>query len=79
MDAEKCKTKVSQEKTKKGKVLYSPKEMNEKFKKLLCQKNWKESKVSYWVTRNEKLIRKTLTMPIDEQKREIEASEKYHL
>ena len=48
--------------------------MNEKFKKLLCQKNWKESKVSYWVTRNEKLIRKTLTMPIDEQKREIEAS-----
>ena len=74
VDAEKCKTKISKEKTKKGKTLYSPIEMNKEFKKFLDQKKWQESRVSYWVTKNEKLIRKTLTMPIDDQKREIEAS-----
>jgi len=72
VDAEKCKTKISKEKTKKGKALYSPVDMNKEFKKLLNQKKWQESKVSYWVTKNEKLIRKTLTMSINNQKREIE-------
>lgn len=74
VDAEKCKTKVSKEKTKKGKTLYSPIEMNKEFKTLLNHKNWQESRVSYWVTKNEKLIRKTLTMSVDEQKREIESA-----
>ena len=74
VDAEKCKTKESKEKTKKGQILYSPKEMNEEFKKLLSQRNWKESRINYWVTKSEKLIRKTLMMPIDDQKKEIEAS-----
>jgi hypothetical protein len=74
VNAERCKTKVSKEKTMKGKLLYSPIEMNDSFKKLLRLKNWQESRVSYWVTRNEKLIRKTLAMPPVEQKREIEAA-----
>ena len=74
VDAEKCKTKKSKEKTKKGKTLYSPIDMNEEFKKLLGQKNWKESRVNYWITKNEKLIRKTLTMDQEDQKREIEAT-----
>jgi len=30
--------------------------------------------VSYWVTRSEKLIRKTIAMSADEQKKEIEAA-----
>lgn len=74
VDAEKCKTKVSKEKTMKGKLLYSPIDMNSAFNKLLRAKNWQESRVSYWVTKNEKLIRKTLTMPPEEQKKEIEAA-----
>jgi len=74
VDAKKCKTKVSKEKTKKGEMLYSPKEMNKKFKELLNQKNWKESRIDYWVTKNEKLIGRTLAMPIDEQKKEIKNS-----
>ena len=73
VDAEKCKTKKSKEKTKRGKTLYSPIDMNEEFKKRLNQKNWKESRVNYWITKNEKLIRKTLTMDQKDQKREIEA------
>lgn len=73
VDAEKCKTKVSREKTKKGTLLYSPIEMNNAFKAKLSKYDWKESRVSYWVTKDEKLIRKTLPMPPDTQKQEIES------
>lgn len=73
VDASKCKTKVSKEKGMKGKILYSPKDMNARFKELLRAKNWEERRVSYWVTKSEKLIRKTLSMPPEEQKKEIEA------
>ena len=48
--------------------------MNTAFKKLLRVKNWQESRVSYWVTKSEKLIRKTLAIPPEEQKKEIEAA-----
>jgi len=74
VDAQKCRTKVSKEKTMKGKLLYSPIDMNTAFKNLLRKKSWDESRVSYWVTKSEKLIRKTLTMSAQEQKREIEAA-----
>ncbi|MFH2119959.1 MAG: BglII/BstYI family type II restriction endonuclease [Pseudomonadota bacterium] len=74
VDAENCKTKVSKEKTMKGKLLYSPIDMNSAFSKLLRANKWAESRVSYWVTKNEKLIRKTLTIPAGEQKKEIETA-----
>ncbi|MGB5157098.1 BglII/BstYI family type II restriction endonuclease [Desulfobacterium sp. N47] len=74
VDAENCKTKVSKEKTMKGKLLYSPIGMNSAFSKLLHANKWAESRVSYWVTKNEKLIRKTLTIPAKEQKKEIETA-----
>lgn len=74
VDATKCKTKVSKEKTMVGKVLYSPIEMNAGFKKLLVDKEWEESRVSYWVTKSEKLIRQTIALPADEQKKEIIAA-----
>lgn len=74
VDAEKCKTKVSEEKTMKGKLLYSPIDMNNAFKERLRAKDWQESRVSYWVTKSVKLIRKTLTMKPDEQKKEITAA-----
>ena len=47
VDAETCKTKVSKEKTMKGKLLYSPIDMNKAFAKLLHTNQWKESRVSY--------------------------------
>jgi len=74
LNAAKCKTKVSKEKTMKGKLLFSPIDMNTEFKRLLRRRDWEESRVSYWVTRSEKLIRKTLMMPTTEQKKEIEAA-----
>ncbi len=74
VDAMACKTKISKEKGMKGKLLYSPIDMNANFKKLLTKAKWKESRVSYWVTRNEKLIRKTLSMDAKDQKKAIEAT-----
>ena len=53
-------------------MLYSPIDMNKSFKILLEGKGWAESRVSYWVTKDEKLIRKTLTMNPEQQKEEIE-------
>ncbi len=73
VNAKKCKTKISKEKRMKGKLLYSPTDMNSCFSELLKAKGWKESRVGYWVTKSEKLIRKTLTMDPEDQKKEIEA------
>lgn len=72
VDAEACRTKISDEKRMKGKLLCSPIAMNSSFSEQLKFREWKESRVSYWVTKNEKLIRKILTMPAAEQKKEIE-------
>ena len=74
VDANECLTKVSKEKTMRGKLLFSPVDMNKAFDRFLRYKSWEESRVSYWVTRSEKLVRKTLQMTADEQKREIEAA-----
>lgn len=76
IDAEACKTKVSEEIRMKDKLLYSPVDMNKAFKDSLGALGWSESRVSYWVTEDVDLIRHTLTMSIDEQKKEIEAAGK---
>jgi hypothetical protein len=65
---------VSKEKTMQGKLLYSPIDMNKSFCSLLKEKQWQESRVSYWVTKDEKLIRQTLAKSADDQKAEIEAA-----
>lgn len=74
VDGNVCKTKVSKEKTMSGKVLYSPIDMNKSFSSLLAKQGWAESRVSYWVTKSEKLIRQTLAKPAEDQKAEIEAA-----
>lgn len=72
VDSEAAKTKVSKEKTKMGKMLYSPMEMNSQFKTLLTEKDWSESRYDYWVTKDEQLIRKTMGLPAKEQRKMIE-------
>jgi hypothetical protein len=74
VDARVCRTKVSREKTMIGELLYSPKDMNKGFHGKLRAKGWEESRVSYWVTKDAKLIRKTLFKSAKEQKAEIEAA-----
>lgn len=72
VNADKCKTKVSKEKTMKGKILYSPDDMNADFKNYLTKAGWHQSRVKYWVTKSEKLIRQTLSLTPEEQKKVIE-------
>jgi hypothetical protein len=72
VDAAACRTKISQEKTKTGKILYSPIDLNKAFKCLLEERDWRESRTQYYVTANIKLARETLTLSADEQKKIIE-------
>ncbi|HEX3717398.1 MAG TPA: BglII/BstYI family type II restriction endonuclease [Verrucomicrobiae bacterium] len=71
IDAGACKTKVSGEKRIKRNLLYAPIEMNKQFSARLKKLNWNESRVTYWVTRDAKLIRATMTKGAKEQKEEI--------
>ncbi|MBB3996141.1 hypothetical protein GGR95_003809 [Sulfitobacter undariae] len=71
VDATQFKTKVSKEKTMKGKMLYAPIEMNKAMDKEFQDRGWSESRTSYWVTKDANLIRKTMTMDAKEQKAEI--------
>lgn len=71
IDGDACRTKVSKEKRTMDKLLYSPIDMNAAFKQSLNKTGWAETRVSYWVTRNEKLIRKTMAMDAAKQKQEI--------
>jgi len=66
--------KVSQERGMIGKRLFSPKEMNKSMGEEFRKREWRESRTSYWVTRNARLIRATMTLPIEEQKKAIEAA-----
>lgn len=71
IDASQCKTKESKEKGMVGRMLYSPKAINQRFKELLANADWEESKVYYWVTDDHALIRKTIHLNPQEQKQEI--------
>jgi hypothetical protein len=74
VNAESCKTKTSREKAKLGVVLYSPIELNLAFKTLLHSHNWRESRTSYWVTKDQQLIKRTLNLTPEQQRAEIEAA-----
>jgi hypothetical protein len=76
IDAEKCRTKESKEKTKLRRMLYSPQALNKRFEEEFRRVGWKESRTSYWVTDDYALIRQTVGIPPEEQKREIEAAGK---
>jgi hypothetical protein len=71
-DAALCRTKVSKEARTKGKLFYSPKAMNKAIRRGFDRHNWNERRISYWVTSDAKLIRKTMFMGPDQQKAEIE-------
>ena len=73
VDASISKTKVSKEKTMKGKKLYSPPDLNNQFKQSFSLNGWNEERVDYWVTDDFRLIRKSLHLSADEQKKLIKS------
>lgn len=68
IDATKFLTKISEEKTMTGKMLYSPiylnKAFNEKFNKI----GWNESRYQYYITTDQKLLPELITLPYGKQK-----------
>lgn len=71
IDAAACMTKISKEKTKKDELLYAPKDINRRFKEELTARSWEEVRTDYWVTDDFDLIRKTVSLPADEQRKVI--------
>lgn len=76
IDANKLKTKISKEKTKRGKKLFAPKSLNEEFKNKFKELKWEEERIYYYVTDDEKLIRNTMVLSPECQKEQIELNNK---
>jgi len=68
IEADKFRTKVSKEKTMKGRLLYNPNELNREFKRFFKQKNWKDVRYSYYVTTNYSIMQELITLPLEKQK-----------
>lgn len=61
-------TKISKEKTKQGKTLYSPVALNKEFERQFRLHNWKESRYSYHVTTDYNLMQELVPLSFAEQK-----------
>ncbi|PIU69353.1 restriction endonuclease [candidate division WWE3 bacterium CG06_land_8_20_14_3_00_42_16] len=68
ISADKFMTKQSKEKTMKGKMLYSPVDINKEFNKKFNAKNWHESRYQYYITTDPKLMNKLIVLPYTKQK-----------
>jgi hypothetical protein len=68
IDANKYRTKISKEKTMKGKKLFSPTDINKAMKVEFEKLKWFESRTNYWVTDDYNLISRTMHLNADDQK-----------
>ncbi len=73
IDAEACKTKISKEKKMQGKLLYSPTDLNAKFKSNFAALNWAETRYSYYITLDRDLMLMSLDMTAAQQKKFLES------
>lgn len=73
VDASKLRTKQSEEKTMKGKLLYNPIALNAEFKKLFRRMGWNESRYSYYVTTDYDTMQELLPLSLEEQKAHLRA------
>lgn len=71
VDAEACKTKVSKEKTMKGRLLYSPDDMNAEFKEGFGARGWEQRRHTFWVTSDERLLRGVYGLAAADQRQRI--------
>ena len=73
IDVSGLKTKVSKEKTKSGKSLYNPKDINGAFKEAFRNLGWNEKRHDYYLTPDQELAYETMYLAKDKQKKAIEA------
>lgn len=69
INAEDFKTKISKEKTMKGKNLYSPIDLNNEFKKRFNNSGWNESRYKYYITTNSIIMQELILLPYEKQKK----------
>ncbi|WP_425081297.1 BglII/BstYI family type II restriction endonuclease [Ruegeria arenilitoris] len=70
VDASKCRTKVSKEKTMYGKLLYEPSALNACFKQELGQRGWLNATTnSFYVSDDPSVTEQLLELPYEEQKK----------
>lgn len=69
IDASKFITKESKEKTMKGRMLYSPIDLNEEFNKKFNAKDWNESRYQYYITTDQKIMNELIVLPYKKQKK----------
>jgi len=51
-----------------GKLLYSPDDLNNEFKRLFNESGWNEKRYSYCITTNYSLMQELITLPFEKQK-----------
>ncbi|GJQ31239.1 MAG: hypothetical protein HBSAPP04_00780 [Ignavibacteriaceae bacterium] len=68
IDATNFLSKVSEEKTMKGKMLFAPKQLNKEFEKNFKALNWFEKRYQYYVTTDRLQLPKLLELPYTAQK-----------
>ncbi len=69
VDVESCRTKASKEKTKVGRILYSPSAMNQAIADRLadCNPAWEAVRTYYCVCEDEDTNRRIIDLPVEEQ------------
>lgn len=68
IDAEKCRTKISKERGRKGRALYSPVDINAEFDKRFSGLGWESIRYSYYVAHDFDQLEAMAQMPLEEQK-----------
>ena len=68
VDASKHLTKESKEKTKKGKLVYSPGSLNQDFKERLSKLGWEERRRSFFVSTDPNIVKIIESLDFQEQK-----------
>ena len=72
IDASQLRTKVSRERTRRGRNLYSPVEMNKAFKAAFNALGWQDWRYQFWATRDHEVAGEIYAAQADEQKSAIE-------
>jgi hypothetical protein len=62
VNAEACRTKVSEEKTMKGKLLYSPEAMNEAFKLAFNKMKWEQRRTTNWLCEDINMVKEIVRL-----------------
>lgn len=68
VDAEACRTKLSEEKRKKNEMLLSPREMNKKFAEEFEKRDWKKKIVSNYLSDDSEIVKQLIPLPAHDQK-----------